>query len=81
MAEPSRSSEAGPVVDRGSTPPTPRWVRVFGAIVVVLVVLFVVLHLTGRGLGGPGGHMPTGDRGGHAPSGHRGHAPPEESRG
>jgi len=30
----------------------PRWVYVFGIIAVVLVVLFVVLHLTGHGLGG-----------------------------
>jgi hypothetical protein len=31
---------------------TPRWVYVFGIIAVVLVLLFVVLHLTGHGLGG-----------------------------
>lgn len=31
---------------------TPRWVYVFGIVAVVLVVVFVVLHLTGRGLGG-----------------------------
>jgi hypothetical protein len=34
---------------------TPRWVKVFGIIAVVLVLLFVILHLTG---GGPGGHRP-----------------------
>jgi len=38
--------------DRGSTTSTPRWVKVFGIIVLVLVLLFVILHLTGRGLGG-----------------------------
>jgi hypothetical protein len=37
--------------DRGSTSSTPRWVKVFGIIVIVLVLLFVILHLTGRGLG------------------------------
>jgi hypothetical protein len=31
---------------------TPRWVKVFGIIFIVLVVLIVILHLTGRGFGG-----------------------------
>jgi len=38
--------------DRGSTTGTPRWVYVFGIIAIVLVLLFVILHLTGGGLGG-----------------------------
>lgn len=38
--------------DRGSPPSTPRWVKVFGIIVIVLVLLFVILHLTGFGFGG-----------------------------
>ncbi len=29
----------------------PHWVKVFGIIVIVLVLLFVILHLTGGGLG------------------------------
>jgi hypothetical protein len=37
---------------RGSTNSSPRWVRVFGIIVIVLVVLFLIKHLTGGGLGG-----------------------------
>ena len=36
--------------DCGSTTSTPRWVKVFG--IIVLVLLFVILHLTGGGLGG-----------------------------
>ena len=32
---------------------TPRWVQVFGIIAIVVVLLFVILHLTG---GGPGRH-------------------------
>lgn len=44
--------------DRESTTSTPRWVKVFGLIALVLVLLFVILHLTGRGRGGPGGHTP-----------------------
>ena len=31
---------------------TPRWVKAFGIVAFVLLVLFVVLHLTGNGLGG-----------------------------
>lgn len=33
------------------TTSTPRWVYVFGIIGIVLVLLFVILHLTGGGLG------------------------------
>lgn len=39
-------------VGRGSPPGTPRWVKMFGLIAIVLVLLFVILHLTGRGFGG-----------------------------
>ena len=45
--------------DRGSPPSTPRWVKVSAIIVIVLVLLFVILHLTGNSLGGPGGHTPS----------------------
>jgi hypothetical protein len=39
---------------RGSPPPMPRWVKIFGLIAaIVLAVLFVLQHL---GLGGMGGH-------------------------
>jgi len=38
---------------------TPRWVNVFGTVMVALVLLFVALHLTGHGFGShtplPGG--------------------------
>lgn len=51
-SEESRSFEPEP----GS--PTPRWVRLFGLATLVLVVLFALLHLSGRGLG-PGAHMPS----------------------
>jgi hypothetical protein len=53
--------------DRGSTTGTPRWVKVFGVIALVLVVLLVILMLTGRGNHGPGRHA--GDAGGHTPLG------------
>ncbi|MBI2872065.1 MAG: hypothetical protein HYY00_02610 [Chloroflexi bacterium] len=46
----------------GSPPGMPRWVKVSGIIVIVLVLLFVVLQLTGlRGGHGPGRHTDGGD--------------------
>ena len=38
--------------DTGDDTSTPRWVYVFGIIGIALVLLFVILHLTGGGLGG-----------------------------
>ncbi|TFE28678.1 hypothetical protein E2980_07455 [Cohnella luojiensis] len=47
-----------PTEDR--PPSTPRWVKVVGIIVIVLVILFVIIKLTGVGGDhGPGRHMPT----------------------
>ncbi len=43
---------SGVVPGRGPITNTLRWVKVLGIIAVILVLLFVVLHLTGRGLGG-----------------------------
>lgn len=40
---------------RGPVAGAPRWVKVFGIIAVVLVLLFVISHLAG---GGIGGHTP-----------------------
>ena len=39
--------------DDGLRPPTPRWVKVFGILIGVLIVVFVILHLTGNS---PGNH-------------------------
>jgi hypothetical protein len=62
--------------DTGSTP---RWVKVFGIIVIVLVLLFVVLKVTGLGgRHGPGRHTPSGDAGGQTPPANViGDAPPK----
>jgi hypothetical protein len=46
------SGETGVGPGRGSTTRIPRWVKVCGIIVIVLILLFVILHLTGGGLGG-----------------------------
>ena len=31
-------------------PPTPRWVKAFGVVIVILVLAFIVMHLTGNSL-------------------------------
>ena len=46
-----------------STRGTPRWVKVFGIIALVLVLLFVISLLAGV-RHGPGLHAPSGDAGG-----------------
>jgi len=48
-----------------STPPrTPRWVKVFGIIALVVALLFVISLLAGV-RHGPGLHTPSGDAGGY----------------
>jgi hypothetical protein len=44
---------------------TPRWVKVFGIIALLLLVLVVVMLITGRGGHGPGRHATSGDTGAH----------------
>jgi hypothetical protein len=47
---------------------TPRWVKVFGIIALVLVLLVVIMIFTGvGGPHGPGRHIPSGDAGGDTP--------------
>lgn len=53
------------MVDLPSYPGTPRWVKVSGIIVGVLVLLFLVILFTGvGGPHGPGRHLPSGETGG-----------------
>lgn len=47
----------------GSTRGTPRWVKAFGIIALVLVLLFAISLLAGI-RHGPGMHTPSGDAGG-----------------
>jgi hypothetical protein len=49
---PHSNGNTGDRPDSGSTTSTPRWVKVFGIIALVLILLFVILHLAGVGLGG-----------------------------
>jgi hypothetical protein len=81
MAAPSRSPEPGaPDADPGVGPPgsstttypgTPRWVKVAGIAVLVLVLLAAVVLVASGGQHGPGRHLPAG-----APGGPGGHLPP-----
>lgn len=48
-------------------PRTPRWVKVFGGIAVVFVVLFIVSQFIGGGHG-PGRHFPSGADGNTSPA-------------
>jgi hypothetical protein len=50
----------------GSMRGTPRWVKVFGIIALVLVLVFVISLLAGV-RHGPGMHTPSGDAGGYPP--------------
>ena len=47
---------------------TPRWVKVFVAIALVVVLLFVALMLFGDGRHGPRRHLPSGDTSVQTPS-------------
>lgn len=38
--------------DRRSNSSLPSWVKVFGIIAILLVLLFVIIHLAGGGMGG-----------------------------
>jgi hypothetical protein len=41
-------SQTSPKSKRPSVPGTPRWVKVFGIIGIVLISVFAILHLTGN---------------------------------
>lgn len=59
MADLPPSSDAGDTgvePDQESTASTPRWVKVFGIISIVVAVLFIILLLAGGGRHSPGRH-------------------------
>jgi hypothetical protein len=70
---PDPDHDRSPSPDRASTTGTPRWVKVFGLVALVVVVLFVVVMLVGGGEHEPGRHTPGG--GSDIPGGHTG--PPQ----
>jgi hypothetical protein len=45
--------------DWNAPPTTPPWVKVFGIIIVILIVLFMGLQFLGGGRHGPGRHLPS----------------------
>jgi hypothetical protein len=62
MPDPSRDRDIGESrveSDSGSTTGTPRWVKVFGVIALIVIGLFVIVALVG-GEHGPGRHTPGG---------------------
>jgi hypothetical protein len=74
--DPPPFTEHPEATGRRSNAATPRWVKAFGAVAAVLIALFAILHLAGRGFGGHGGmhglgvHSPASDapdRGAHHP--------------
>ena len=61
--ETSDDTRGRPTADRPLS--TPRWVKVFGIVAIVVVLIFVVIRFTGvGGEHGPGRHTPSGDVGG-----------------
>ena len=71
MNEPLDNPRANDETHEVALPPypgAPRWVKVFGIIALVVVLLFVILLLTrGPGGHGPNRHTSSGDTGGQTP--------------
>ena len=64
------SDDTGVGSDSGSSttyPGTPRWVKVSGIVVLVLVLLVVGVMVVGGGQHGPMRHVPSGAPAGHTP--------------
>ena len=69
---PDSEDEIGTGPDRKSPTGTPRWVKVFGIVALLVLVLVVILAVTGRGgEHGPGRHAP----GANTDTGHTGPPP------
>jgi len=60
---PNRGDDSDPTPASGSTG-APRWVKVFGLVAVVLVLLVAVMVVAGHG---PGDHVPSADAGRETP--------------
>ena len=59
-SNPETGDDNGEALDRSETVGTPRWVKVFGAIALIALVLFVVVSIVGGGEHGPRRHAPGG---------------------
>lgn len=48
-ANPSSREQSDGASDRESAPGTPRWVKIFAVVALVVVAVFIILLLTGHG--------------------------------
>jgi hypothetical protein len=67
MPDLPRNPDTGVGPGRSSTRGTPRWVKVFGIIVIILALLVVIMMSIGGASHGPGRHTPFSDTGGQTP--------------
>ncbi|HEV2126569.1 MAG TPA: hypothetical protein VGW38_27740 [Chloroflexota bacterium] len=70
LPSPATGEDAGVGPDRGSSPSypgTPRWVKVSGMIVIVLVLLAGIVMFASGGRHGPSRHLSSGEASAHAP--------------
>jgi hypothetical protein len=56
---PDSNGDTGMEPDRGLPPSTPRWVKAFAIIAILLVLLFVILQFVSGGEHGPRRHLPS----------------------
>lgn len=71
MADPRDARDGTSIGSPDAAAITPRWVKVFGVIALVVAVLFIVLMFAGGGRHGPRRHMPSSDAQPVPPSGQR----------
>jgi hypothetical protein len=64
---PDSNGNTGVVPGRELTPGIPLWVKVFGIVAFVLVLLVIIMMFASGGSHGPGRHIPSGDAGSHIP--------------
>jgi hypothetical protein len=60
---PESNGNTGVGPGRESPPGIPRWVKVFGIVALVLVLLVIIMLFASGGSHGPGRHIPSGDAG------------------
>ena len=65
---PETGDDPGVRPNHGSPPGIPRWVKVFGIVALILILLVAIIMFTGiGGQHGPDRHMRSGDAGGNTP--------------
>ena len=67
MMQTERDGDTGLGSEQRPGTAAPRWVKVFGIIAIVLVLLFAVLHLTGHSPGGHASHPSLTEHGARQP--------------